>query len=567
MDMVIARKIMAIKLFLWSRALPIRGSRTEPITYVQDLDVQSQALFNIKDLNKVSNLKFYSRSRLKGWSCCRSKHVTGAGDEIWRYVGKLTDAQKSMLDDRFKWKAREMDKRREGKPGEARAVLRRSVRDNGREFQESIEVEASPSTSDHAVWAVQAVWTVLRKPLSDPNKNEENLRRGLFTIINTATSFVGVNYGTIADNLPSPADAVSLMKANGITVVRLFEPNHDRYEALRGTSIKVSLGVLNDDLPGLASASVSATSGWLETQIFPFVNDVSFAYITLGNEAIPGPKAQYVYTAIQNMWKSLETFNFSSQILPTVVVPGGVLGVSYPPSQGAFADNVAHIMTDVTKLVYSIGVPHMVNVYPYFALVSDPEHIGTPFALFTSTDPSFVDGELAYYNLYDAIVDAFLVAMARVVGADDVKIMVPESGWPSAGNEPYTTIENAQTYNNNLKNRALSQGTPRRQSVLLDMFIFALFIEDMKGDTIPAQKLATGAITIPVAILVKWVNNDHRRYPLAILVKGPRADFLGGFCRDRESLIGEFLPYSIPRWGSSRYNTEDDYAEEGKWKN
>ena len=26
------------------------------------------------------------------------------GDDIWRYVGKLTDAQKSMLDDRFKWK-------------------------------------------------------------------------------------------------------------------------------------------------------------------------------------------------------------------------------------------------------------------------------------------------------------------------------------------------------------------------------------------------------------------------------------------------------------------------------
>ncbi|KAK9161060.1 hypothetical protein Syun_007401 [Stephania yunnanensis] len=72
--------------------------------------------------------------------------------------------------------------------------------------------------------------------------------------------------------------------------------------------------------------------------------------------------------------------------------------------------------------------------------------------------------------------------MVRVVGADDVKIMVSESGWPSAGNEPYTTIENAQTYNNNLKNRALSQGTPRRQSVLLDVFIFALFNEDLKAE-------------------------------------------------------------------------------------
>uniref|UniRef100_A0A7N0ZV85 Protein MOR1 n=1 Tax=Kalanchoe fedtschenkoi TaxID=63787 RepID=A0A7N0ZV85_KALFE len=53
------------------------------------------------------------------------------GDDIWKYVGKLTDAQKSMLDDRFKWKAREMEKRKEGRPGETRAILRRSVRENG----------------------------------------------------------------------------------------------------------------------------------------------------------------------------------------------------------------------------------------------------------------------------------------------------------------------------------------------------------------------------------------------------------------------------------------------------
>lgn len=52
------------------------------------------------------------------------------GEDIWRYVGKLTEAQRSMLDDRFKWKAREMEKRKEGRPGEARAALRRSVRDN-----------------------------------------------------------------------------------------------------------------------------------------------------------------------------------------------------------------------------------------------------------------------------------------------------------------------------------------------------------------------------------------------------------------------------------------------------
>ncbi|KHN37797.1 Protein MOR1 [Glycine soja] len=58
------------------------------------------------------------------------------GEDIWRYVGKLTDAQKSMLDDRFKWKVREMEKKKEGKPGEARAISRRSVRENGSDVAE-----------------------------------------------------------------------------------------------------------------------------------------------------------------------------------------------------------------------------------------------------------------------------------------------------------------------------------------------------------------------------------------------------------------------------------------------
>ncbi|OMO82735.1 Armadillo-like helical [Corchorus olitorius] len=70
------------------------------------------------------------------------------GEDIWRYVGKLTDAQKSMLDDRFKWKVREMEKRREGRPGEARAALRRSVRENAPDVAEqSIEVSQSISGS------------------------------------------------------------------------------------------------------------------------------------------------------------------------------------------------------------------------------------------------------------------------------------------------------------------------------------------------------------------------------------------------------------------------------------
>lgn len=74
------------------------------------------------------------------------------GDDIWRHVGKLSDAQRSMLDDKFKWKAREMEKRKEGKPGEERAALRRSVRENGLDAAEqSGEIISRPLTAALAI--------------------------------------------------------------------------------------------------------------------------------------------------------------------------------------------------------------------------------------------------------------------------------------------------------------------------------------------------------------------------------------------------------------------------------
>ncbi|XP_050387830.1 protein MOR1 isoform X1 [Argentina anserina] len=53
------------------------------------------------------------------------------GDDIWRYVGKLTGAQKSLIEERFKYTVKDMERNKEGKPGEARASLRRSVREIG----------------------------------------------------------------------------------------------------------------------------------------------------------------------------------------------------------------------------------------------------------------------------------------------------------------------------------------------------------------------------------------------------------------------------------------------------
>ncbi|PQM35785.1 protein MOR1 isoform X2 [Prunus yedoensis var. nudiflora] len=101
----------------------------------------------LKSLQTVANLTAERDGEIR--KAALNTLATGykiLGEDIWRYVRKLTDAQKSMLDDRFKWKVREMEKRNEGKPGEARASLRRSVREIGSDVAEqSGEVTRSVS--------------------------------------------------------------------------------------------------------------------------------------------------------------------------------------------------------------------------------------------------------------------------------------------------------------------------------------------------------------------------------------------------------------------------------------
>ncbi|CAL9765702.1 unnamed protein product [Musa acuminata subsp. burmannicoides] len=102
------------------------------------------------------------------------------GEDVWRYVGKLSDAQRSMLDDRFKWKAREMEKRKEGKPGDARAALRRSVRENGLDVAEQSGEVYSRSVS---------VPMAARENISYAHSDERNILARQFAGANGPTDW------------------------------------------------------------------------------------------------------------------------------------------------------------------------------------------------------------------------------------------------------------------------------------------------------------------------------------------------------------------------------------------
>ncbi|XP_031498553.1 glucan endo-1,3-beta-glucosidase-like [Nymphaea colorata] len=281
----------------------------------------------------------------------------------------------------------------------------------------------------------------------------------------------------VADNLPAPVDVVKLFTDKGIAAMRLYEPNTDALTALKGSPIEVMLGVRNEDLASIAG-SQAAADDWVHTNVAAY-SDVKIKYITAGNEVIPGPNSQYVLPAMQNLLKSLTAASLSSSIRVSTVVSMSVLGSSYPPSQGAFSDVTAAVMSDIVSFLSSNGSPFLANVYPYFAYTGSPGQIALPYALFAGDAPVVQDGALSYHNLFDAMVDALYSALEKA-GGSSVGIVISESGWPSAGSDA-ATVANAQAYVNNFISHVTSgDGTPKRPGKPIEAYVFAMFNENQK---------------------------------------------------------------------------------------
>ena len=117
----------------------------------------------------------------------------------------------------------------------------------------------------------------------------------------------------------------------------------------------------------------------------------------------------------------------------------------------------------------------LANLYPYF-VYTNTLGMDMSFALFTSPGTVVQDGEYGYQNLFDATVDALYTAVAKL-GGSRVRVVVSETGWPTAGGAA-ASVENAMEYNQNLV-RHVRKGTPRRPR-RVEAYVFAMFNENLK---------------------------------------------------------------------------------------
>ncbi|CBI17187.3 unnamed protein product, partial [Vitis vinifera] len=110
-----------------------------------------------------------------------------------------------------------------------------------------------------------------------------------FVIMSTITigaQSIGVCYGRNGNNLPSASQVINLYKSNGIGSMRIYDPNSDTLQALRGSDIELILDVPNTDLQSLAS-DASAAATWVQNNVVNYASEVKFRYIAVGNEVLP----------------------------------------------------------------------------------------------------------------------------------------------------------------------------------------------------------------------------------------------------------------------------------------
>ncbi|KAJ1293838.1 hypothetical protein BS78_01G099700 [Paspalum vaginatum] len=292
-------------------------------------------------------------------------------------------------------------------------------------------------------------------------------------------SFIGINYGDVADNLPPPSSTARLVQSTTITKVRLYGTDPAVVSAFAGTSVSLLLGAANGDIANLAS-SPAAAAAWVAAHL-P-ASSPAVTAVSVGNEVLfaDASLAAQLVPAMQNLYDALPP---NSSVKVSTVNAMDVLASSDPPSSGAFKPELATALDPLLAFLSKTGSPFLINPYPYFAYLSDPRPETLAFCLFqpNAGRPDAGSG-LTYNNMFDAMVDAVRAAL-DAKGYKDVEIVVAETGWPHKGDadEAGATVENARAFVSGLVSHLRSlAGTPRVPGKSVETYIFALYDEDLK---------------------------------------------------------------------------------------
>ncbi|KAM7501608.1 hypothetical protein LguiB_000512 [Lonicera macranthoides] len=337
-----------------------------------------------------------------------------------------------------------------------------------------------------------------------------------------SSSKIGVNYGQLGNNLPSPSRSISLIKSLKAKQVKIYDADPQILNALKGTDLQVSIMIPNEIISNISTNQTLADQ-WVHTNVLPFYPETRIRYLLVGNEILSQPDNTTWFNlvpAIRRVKYSLKKSGLNKIKVGTPLAVDA-LNSPFPPSNGTFRSDVSHrVIEPLLHFLNRTKSFFFLDAYTYFSWVSNNTNINLDYALLsaknnlTYTDP--VSG-LTYTNLLDQILDSVYFAMNRL-GYPNVRLFLAETGWPNGGDidQIGASIYNAATYNRNVIKKFTAEppvGTPARPGVVLPVFIFALYNENKKGG--PGTERHFGLLH----------PNESVVYPIDLSGKTPESEY------------------------------------------
>jgi len=272
--------------------------------------------------------------------------------------------------------------------------------------------------------------------------------------------------------------AARKLKDLGVRCVRMWHYRSDYLQALLNVGIKdVLVNVPTGELGSLAHSSSHANN--IAQILAPFYNKGMRFRVAVGNEPLASweggnSNGPLLLPSLENMQNALDRYGLRS-VTCTVAFYNGVMGVGYPPQNGAFQPGLTSTIRDVADFLVRTGGEFTIHIYPFFAVVYDPQNVPVDLAL--GKVKNTIDG-VTYNGLLHQQIVATRAALNRLGSKySRLPLNIGECGWPSAGHYA-ATVANARDFTNYVIDNANSM-----DQYLRTIYLFEAFDEQKKSGT------------------------------------------------------------------------------------
>ncbi|XP_028766542.1 probable glucan endo-1,3-beta-glucosidase A6 [Neltuma alba] len=155
---------------------------------------------------------------------------------------------------------------------------------------------------------------------------------------------IGVNYGRVGNNLPSPAQSIELLTTMKAGRVKLYDANPEILNLLSETKFEVSVMVHNSEISSIAS-NQSISDEWVRQNVLPYYPKTLIRFLPVGNEVLSDYSVQgqkiwlHLVPAVRRIKRSLISQS-STNINVSTSLAMDVLETTFPLSSGAFRSGI-----------------------------------------------------------------------------------------------------------------------------------------------------------------------------------------------------------------------------------